>query len=563
MAAASIRSAKKLVACLWVSTLMLCLAAPAFAEETPVNDAQLEVINTLKSFTTLQNDLKKDIKNLGPKIKASASESEKQQLIAQQEKLQEELQRTQVNFENVAAGVDLQALRNEKSPKFNFQQEVFSLLEPALKEMKHMTGRVRQKSDLRERIALFNARLPDTRKAIANLARLKAQTKDKAILGNLNELLDYWQQQESLMLSELQAAELRLEQLKQEEMSLAETSQSYLKNFFQRRGLYLLQAVLVVIGVFLVSRLVYRAIVHFIPGYRAKHRSFRLRLVDLVHRMATILLAIIAPLIVFYVVEDWVLFSLGLLFLIGVAWTLRHTLPTYWKQIELFLNIGAVREGERMMMDGLPWKVSHINVFCVLENPAANLKRRVPIDDLVDHKSRPIKSDDPWFPCVKGDWVILGDGVRGKVIAISEEMVQLVERGGAVKTYPTPDFLGLSPRNLAVDFRIKETIGISYRHQQDATSVIPDKLREHIQQQIEKEGYGPKLLNLRVEFEAAADSSLNLVVIADFKGELGDLYNRLRRAIQRWCVDACTENDWEIPFPQLTVHPADPKATLL
>jgi hypothetical protein len=46
-------------------------------------------------------------------------------------------------------------------------------------------------------------------------------------------------------------------------------------------------------------------------------------------------------------------------------------------------------------------------------------------------------------------------------------------------------------------------------------------------------------------------------VIADFDGALGDLYNRLRRAIQRWCVEACTEYHWEIPFTQLTLHQAD------
>ena len=60
--------------------------------------------------------------------------------------------------------------------------------------------------------------------------------------------------------------------------------------------------------------------------------------------------------------------------------------------------------------------------------------------------------------------------------------------------------------------------------------------------------------DLNVEFEKANDSSLDLVVIADFKGETADLYNRLRRAIQRYCVDAATEFDWEIPFPQVTFH---------
>jgi len=47
-----------------------------------------------------------------------------------------------------------------------------------------------------------------------------------------------------------------------------------------------------------------------------------------------------------------------------------------------------------------------------------------------------------------------------------------------------------------------------------------------------------------------------VIGISPEKRELGDLYNRLRRAIQRWCVDACTEDGWEIPFPQMTLHDA-------
>jgi small-conductance mechanosensitive channel len=179
---------------------------------------------------------------------------------------------------------------------------------------------------------------------------------------------------------------------------------------------------------------------------------------------------------------------------------------------------------------------------------------------LVDLKSRPAHHDEPWFPCKKGDWVILSDGVRGKVIGISPELVQLVERGGAQITYQTGDFLANSPRNLATNFRIKEVIGISYKLQGDATNRIPETLHAYIQGHIEQEGYGEKLLNLRVEFAQANTSSLDVVVIADFDGELGDLYNRLRRAIQRWCVDACSEYGWEIPFPQMTLHGAVARA---
>jgi len=83
--------------------------------------------------------------------------------------------------------------------------------------------------------------------------------------------------------------------------------------------------------------------------------------------------------IVFYVVEDWVLFSLSILLLLGIAWTLRQALPRYIHQIQIFLNIGSVREGERLLLDGLPWQVRTINVFSTLVNPVAELTQRVPI----------------------------------------------------------------------------------------------------------------------------------------------------------------------------------------
>jgi hypothetical protein len=261
--------------------------------------------------------------------------------------------------------------------------------------------------------------------------------------------------------------------------------------------------------------------------------------------------------VVFYVVEDWVLFSLGILLLLGIGLTLRHALPRYWQQVQLFLNVGTVREGERIDFDGLPWRVRQINIFSMLENPVAELNQRVRIDDLVDLKSRPAKREEPWFPCKRDDWVLLSDGMRGKVTGISPELVQLVERGGAHRTYQTADFLGLSPLNLSTNFRLKETIGITYNLLQESVTSIPDILKSHIEKRAAEEGYAEQLLNLRVEFERANTSSLDIVVIADFDGVLADLYNRLRRAIQRWCVEACNEYHWEIPFTQLTLHQAE------
>lgn len=524
-------------------------------ETETIEAAQLqETLSTLNSFVTLQSDLTKDIKSVGRQLKSAKSETDKKTLQAQLEKLETDLLATRTNFENIAAGSSVFSLRAKEEKPFKFQEEIFSLLKPALKEMKEMTTHVRQKSELKDKIAYNKEKLPIIQNAVKNLTMHLEGSRSKSLKKQLKAMLVEWQKQLTFFESELQAAELQLEKLQSSETSIAEASESYFKSFFQKRGLYLAQALLVVLGVLLVSRLTYKVIVRVIPGYRRKHRSFRVRLLDLTHRIVTTILTIIGPMLVFYLVEDWVLFSLGVLLLLGIGWTVRRALPRYWSQIQLFLNIGSVREGERIFIDGLPWRVKQINIYSTLDNPTANISQRIPIDDLVDLKSRPANKDEPWFPCKKDDWVILSDEMRGKITGISQEMVELVERGGVTRTYLTSDFLSLSPRNLSTNFRIKETIGISYNLQQESISSIPKLLHSHLEKRLGEEGYGDQLLNLRVEFQEANTSSLDIVVMADFKGELGDLYNRLRRAIQRLSVEACTINGWEIPFPQLTVH---------
>ena len=386
-----------------------------------------ETLTSLADFIELEASLEKDIAAIEKALKSPESEAQKEALTEQLQKLESDLASTRLNFEKIAAGTGLKSLRAVEEQKFNFQQELLSLLEPAVKEMKEMTSHVRQKSDLKETIAYYSEKLPIAEKAVASLENLIAKTGNKAVREDLEALLAEWQKQQTFMQSEKQAAELQLEKLLSSETSFAESSGNYLKSFFQKRGRYLLQALFVVIAVLIVSRLSYKVMTRLIPGYRREHRSFGIRVLDLFHRLFTILLVIAGPMLVFYTVEDWVLFSISILLLIGIAWTLGKAMPHYWQQVQLFLNIGSVREGERLIFNDLPWKVKQINFFSTLENPVAKLTQRIPLGELVDMKSRPLHKGEPWFPCKKGDWVILSDGVRGKVIGISPELVQLVE----------------------------------------------------------------------------------------------------------------------------------------
>ncbi|MBF0263866.1 MAG: hypothetical protein HQL46_01240 [Gammaproteobacteria bacterium] len=513
-----------------------------------------ETYQTLESLVKQKTILESEIQHLKKEIESNKLTEEKKELNGQLQSLKEELANTQKYLSEIAAGTDISSLSKQEEEAFNFTKEVLALIKPIVDEVKSMTSDIRQKSSLKDKIHYLNIRLPILEEALTNLKNIKNSSDNKEINTALSDIEKNWQKQQSLMRSEYQAAQLQLNKIIAQENSDKASTASWAKQFFQKRGLYLGVAILVVIIILVLSKGSYSAMQKYLPGFKAKHRVFRIRFIELLHRVFTILLMIIGPMIVFYLVEDWVLFSLGLLLLIGIGWTLREAIPHYWSQIYLFLNMGSVREGERIDLDGLPWLVEKINVYCCLINPTANLEIRIPIKDMVGKISRPYDKGELWFPCRNGDWVLLSDGIRGMVNSISQEMVQLIQRGGARKTYSMSDFIAQSPLNLSITFRLKETIGISYNLQSESTHKIPDILAEFIHNKANEEGYGDDLISLKVEFEYANTSSLDIVVIADFNGQLADLYNRLRRRIQRWCVEACTEYNWEIPFQQITIH---------
>jgi hypothetical protein len=275
--------------------------------------------------------------------------------------------------------------------------------------------------------------------------------------------------------------------------------------------------------------------------------------------MLTVASAIFGFLLVLYMYKDWVLLTLAILFLVGIAWTSKATLPRFIREVMLLLNIGAVREGERLVYNGIPWLVKTLNLSTSLVNPElAGGQLHLPLRDFHDLRSRPFKPDEPWFPTRVNDWVLASDGTLGKVVLQTPEIVRLVLLGGSQRTLPTADFLAQSPQVLSTGFRLEVTFGLDYQHQAMITNHIPAQLTAALHDALHAEGYDRDLVHLSVEFAEAGASSLELNVLADFSGDAAPRYRLLRRAIQRICVDACNARDWVIPFTQMTLHIAAP-----
>ncbi|MEQ1634227.1 MAG: hypothetical protein ABL997_17740, partial [Planctomycetota bacterium] len=235
---------------------------------------------------------------------------------------------------------------------------------------------------------------------------------------------------------------------------------------------------------------------------------------------------------------------------------LSRTLPTLLEQIRLLLNAGAVREGERVLLDGLPYRVDALRLHSRLSNPELQGGvLRVPLKDLVGRASRRSMPDEPWFPCQQGDWVLLGNGVFGPVEVQTPDQV-VVRIDGAPRTFKTTEFLAQMPSNLSRGFLLAVTFGIDYRHQEVATTTVPEQLQRALETGLPKVPGGAFATSVMVEFAAASASSLDLQAIVRFSGDAAASYGFLRRGLQRILLDAATEHGLAIPFPQLTIHRA-------
>lgn len=523
-------------------------------EDLEKEKKQTDTMSMLIVLVKLQEEIAQHKKITQKQIKGSDSDTEIASLKSELERLDRQHAESADDFERIATNVDVVLFAEKKPETFSWQEEFTDLARPAIKELKRLTIRTRNKTKLKDTISEFKKLVPVSHEAVQHLNNLKSTTKNQKVAKKLKELLPEWQNIEQRILNKLEVTELELVRLEEQDTGLTESLTTSTRIFFRDRGKYLLGAIAVFFLVLLLSRFTYRLFFSLLPEETRKELPFYIRLMDFLVRSFTVVLAALCSFMVLYRAEDWFLLSMAIIALFALSWAMRQGLSKMWQQARLMMNIGSVREGERLTINGIPWKVERINVFCKLYNPALDLRIRLPIENVVGQVSRVFKPEEPWFPCKKGDWVVVGDRPRSRVISLSHETVELVERGGKRIFYQTQDFIGASPVNLSLNFRIRVPFGISYNLQSIATTTIPEIMQEYIKKKLDEKGYGKGCLHLSVEFMQAGGSSLDLIILADFKGSMADISTRIERYIQSCCVEVCTTNNWEIPFPQLTFH---------
>lgn len=509
----------------------------------------------LNNIIAARDSLQQELNAATKEWKQAKTDEEKSVLHKTVEELSGRMQILEKDFKHIATGVDISQF-DPVTEKIDWQKELEALFAPLVEGMKKMTARPRELELLRYQVSQTEHRIALTESAVKNISQHLDKTDSALVKKELKAMLQSWMRRSEELQSRLAASQQQLKDKEQED-GLIFTS---LRDAFRHQGMDLALAFAALITVILLMNYAKQRLYRKTGlGRLGEHRSFLLRLGEIVYYFLTMLAGISSFLIVLYLRTDWIMLGLSLVMLFGLAWAGKQALPLFWEQVKMLLNLSTVREGERLIYQGLPWKVLPINIYTKLLNP--DLKGgmiRLPISSLVGLQSRPFYKDEPWFPTKTGDLIELSDGAIGTISLQTPEQVVIETRNGAFKTYSTLTFLGLNPINYSANtFGIFVTFGIDYDCQAQITRTIPRLLREHVMAVLAEEEYGSDLVELLVEFKAAAASSLDILLAVKFPGSQASNYFAISRFLQRAAVDACNKYGWGIPFMQITLHQAE------
>ena len=541
------------------------LAQPTAPEDEPIAvkeppKEEPSVLQTLQSLLNARKALEDQGKVLEKQLRALPdSDPGRADLGDKLKDLQQRENRQIQDFSTVATGLNSIEFSPPPVAQLQWESELKEAFGPLVRELKDITERPRRMQQVETDLMDARHRAEQAEEAVKNATDLLNQIPEGEMPELRKELRDStihtWEDRLREEENRVQTLQLQLEELRTNQPSIWAFTTNAVKGFFLNRGRNLFLAIVGILLTFIGLRWLRRTIQRLSPWHQKRERPFAARLIDVVWEALTVICAVVVGLTTLYAIGDWVLLAIALVLLIGFALAAKHGLPRVYRHARLLLNLGEVRENERVVIDGVPWLVKRLNFYSELTNPSMKGGGlRMPIDRMLDMVSRPHDKDEPWFPCEEENWVMLDDDSHVKVLHITPEFVQVVHLGSAQRTIPVADFLALHPRNLSGGFRVSTILGLDYKHQPNITKEIPLKLKTFVFEGLCELIDHESVRSVKAEFREAGAHSLDIEILTDFDGSVADKYQVLRRAVQRLAVDACNEHDWVIAFHQIVLH---------
>ncbi len=504
-------------------------------------------------------------------IKQQRSEIDKKLVLLQQAKTDQEKIKIQAeideaslsiteqesSFEMILTGGQTLAVNDTSEEKeFDWQKDLLEIMQPIISELRQLTEYKRKLDGLQKKMTLYESQILGINEALKRISKINKETLGKDALEQFEQIHRKWQHELQENNHLLGVAQLQLDEMVKSQTANEVSFTDHIKQFATGRGATLFMGLAAFVAVYIFMSLLWKGFL-WVSNRKPNERwSYYKRVISLFYHIMMVVLAIAAVFYVFSVRNDQLLIALSVLLLVSVIWVLKSSLPRYYHELKLLLNTGAVREGECIIYNGITMKIEKLNVYSKLTNPVLpGLRIRLPLADLANYVSRPYTKDEPWFPCRVGDYVMLSDGKYGLVKNITPENVLISLYNGMMpQTYPMHDFLAAQPKNFSEGFMVTSVVGLDYKYQHQCTEHIPEILREGIRNGLQQEKYGGSLKDIWVYFALANSSSLDFKIIAIFDGEAADDYYPVVRCLQRYAVEVCNQQQWEIPFAQVVIH---------
>ncbi len=555
-----------------VLLILLCLPPLAHSQSQPQSQPEsknesdsvdLEHIESLLILITQQEDqIKLELDELSQQPVTPSSAQRKDALLKQ-------LDQAYLNFDGVATQHDTSDLFLSKKEGGDWIKEIEELSLPLLHALSDLTKKPRRIDKLKKNIDSLKSkitRLEDASEKIELLLK-KAEIKiastpeEKNYLKRLKRLKNKYAPE--LARLELREVQKNLDHELADKRPILDVFAEGTREFFRHRG----RNLLIILSSFAALWWVLTKLRNLLVG-RRNLLNLHPRIIKVVRAAYTavvLVLCVSLSLVALYLLNDWLLLSISIIVLVAIGWTSRQLIPIFFREFQLSLNLGTVRENERLLWQGVPWLVKSLGISARLVNDRLEGGTIVlPLRKLIDEQSRPAVKDEPWFPTELEDWVTLSDGTYGKVERQTLEQVILRLKGGALKYYLTADFIKQNPVNLSRGFRYSIDFGLDYGVQSRICGELPELFEQGLRRLLSPrlQGEPPEFLNLDVAFEKADASSLVLKILVEVDGSAAEFYEEYEREVQSALIRICNENNLTIPFRQVTLNLPDDESRL-
>ena len=522
------------------------------SEVSSVMDAsQGSSLQMIQELIQANLDAQQELRNEFKTTDAASLGDAQQQL----DELTTDLKQLRESLEQSAIGSVDTSVFDETESSFDWHVELSQILMPIVDNLKALTEKPRKISNLMSSIERLSKQRSAIELAMENIDTELAQSDDPDLQASLQSIRKVWKRRLAENDQDTKLAQLQLDELQNSDIRWWTSAQAGLVDFIHGRGLTLLLAVGFATAVWYGLRGLFNLLLSKERFTDQQAYRTRKRLAKYVFRAVSFVILLIVVIAVFYVRGDMLLLGLAIIAVVGVALGLRQAVPRFYREARLLLNLGSVRENERVMYNGLPWQVVSLNVHSILRNPELTGVVRLPLELMSTLVSRPA-GKEPWFPASKGDYLMLEGGLFRQVIRLTPEVVELQSGGGSIFSTPTSEFYRWTFENLSrgETYAISATFGIDYQHQAISLTDVAPRFRNAIDYAIVHSEYGESLNQVQVELKKAGDSSLDFWIwVTMQRSAISGLF-KLERMIQQACVRVCTEENWGIPFPHITVQ---------